>query len=423
MGIDTPTPIQANAFRPVMSGRDVVGIAQTGTGKTLGFLLPVLNRLSFSKQLTPRVMILVPTRELVIQVAEVASQLTAYMNCTVVGVYGGTNINTQKDLVLAKHDVIVGTPGRTRDLILSGALRAKDIKHLVIDEVDEMLELGFRTQLTNLLDLIPEKRQNLLFSATMIPEVEKLLDTFFKDPIKVQVAASGTPLDNIDQYKYDAPNFLSKVNLLKYLLQDDSMQKVLVFIESKKMADLLLEYMESDFGESIGVIHANKSQNYRLQRVADFESGVHRVLIATSLISRGMDIQGISHVINFDIPPVPEDYMHRIGRTGRADAKGKAISMVSTRDEESFLAVEVLMEKEVDKIAWPEEIALVEELIEAEKEVVRFKRIGKERTLRDSGGAFHEKKKKNQKVNLAHQKRLAYKADRKKNRGRRGKKK
>ena len=167
LGYKHPTPIQVNAFSPIMSGRDVVGIAQTGTGKTFAFLLPLLRNLQFSKQMTPRIMILVPTRELVVQTVEAVEQLTTYIQCDVRGVYGGTNINTQKDLVLEKHDIVVGTPGRTRDLILSGALRTKDIKHLVIDEVDEMLELGFRMQLTNLLDLLPERRQNLLFSATV----------------------------------------------------------------------------------------------------------------------------------------------------------------------------------------------------------------------------------------------------------------
>lgn len=423
LGYDTPTPIQKNALAPIMSGRDVVGIAQTGTGKTFAFLLPLLRNLKYSTQMTPRIMILVPTRELVVQTVEATEQLTKYINCEVRGVYGGTNINTQKDIVIEKHDIVIGTPGRTRDLLLSGALRAKDIKHLVIDEVDEMLELGFRMQLTNLLDLLPERRQNLLFSATMTPDVDKLLSVFFNNPKRIQVAASGTPLENIDQTAYDAQNFLTKVNLLQHLLVDEAMTKVLLFVDSKKMADLLYEHLEPNFGEEIGIIHGNKSQNYRLQRVADFESGVHRILIATSIISRGIDIHGISHVINFDTPANPEDYMHRIGRTGRAEAKGKSIALISAKDKMAFLAIEVLMEKEVERLPWPEGVEIVDELIEAEKPQVRFKQLGKEKKIETGGGAFHEKKRKNQKVNMAFEKRNAYKAKRKKNKGRRGMKK
>ncbi|MBT8218486.1 MAG: DEAD/DEAH box helicase [Bacteroidia bacterium] len=423
LGFDTPTAIQQHAFAPVMSGKDVVGIAQTGTGKTIAFLLPLLRNLKYSKQMTPRILILVPTRELVVQIIEALEQLTKYLSVQSVGVYGGTNINTQKLLVLVKHDIIVGTPGRTRDLILSGALRVKDIKHLVIDEVDEMLDLGFRVQLENLLDLLPEKRQNLMFSATMTPEVDKLLNVFFKDPLKVQVAASGTPLENIDQSFYKAPNFLSKTALLQHIMVDDDWKKALVFIDSKKMADQLYDRLEPDLGEKIGIIHSNKSQNYRLNRVRDFESGVHRILIATSIISRGIDISNITHVINFDIPENPEDYMHRIGRTGRAEAKGIAISFVSDKEKYSWDQIEKLMDVQVKEIQVTEDVIFTDELIEAEKPTVRFKPIGKERSIKTSQGAFHEKKAKNRKVNLAHERRLAYKEKRRKNRGRRGKKK
>ena len=420
LGYDTPTPIQVNALAPIMSGRDVVGIAQTGTGKTLAFLLPLLRNLRFSTQTSPRVLILVPTRELVIQTVEVIEQLTTYITCEVRGVYGGTNINTQKHDVLEKHDIVVGTPGRTRDLILSGALRAKDLKHLIIDEVDEMLELGFRMQLTNLLDLLPEKRQNLLFSATMTEDVDKLLTVFFNDPLRIQVAASGTPLENIDQSAYEAKNFLTKVNVLKHILKDETMTKVLLFIDSKKMADLLHAHLEEDFGESIGIIHGNKSQNYRFERIDHFESGLHRILIATSIISRGIDIQGITHVVNFDIPDNAEDYMHRIGRTGRAEAMGKSIALIGAKEATSFLAIEVLMEKEVTRLPFPEGVEIIDELIEAEKPAIRFKPIGKEKKIDQGGGAFHEKKLKNQKTNQAHEKRKAYKDKRRKNKGRRG---
>ncbi|WP_226789208.1 DEAD/DEAH box helicase, partial [Polaribacter reichenbachii] len=220
LGFTTPTPIQEQAFSVVRSGKDVVGIAQTGTGKTFAYMMPILRDLKFSKQLHPRVLVLVPTRELVLQVVDEIEKLSKYINTRVLGVYGGANINTQKQAILQGQDIIVATPGRLYDLGLSNALKLKSIQKLVIDEVDVMLDLGFRFQLMNIFDILPERRQNVLFSATMTEDVDALIYDFFKNPQKISIAVSGTPLDNIKQVSYNIPNFFTKVNLLNHLLSD-----------------------------------------------------------------------------------------------------------------------------------------------------------------------------------------------------------
>ena len=235
IGFTTPTPIQSQAFSVILSGKDIVGIAQTGTGKTLAYLVPILEEFQFSKEPHPRTLILVPTRELVQQVVTTCQELTAYMNVRVVGVYGGANINTQAIALADGVDILVATPGRLYDLALNKAFQLKSIKKLVIDEVDVMLDLGFRRQLTNILELLPTKRQNIMFSATMTDHVDLLIDDFFTAPQKISVALSGTPLDNIDQHCYSVENFYTKVNLLKHLLADKKVfQKGLIFTENKR---------------------------------------------------------------------------------------------------------------------------------------------------------------------------------------------
>ncbi len=401
LGFTETTPIQEQSFSVIMSGRDVVGIAQTGTGKTFAYSLPLLRLLKFSKQKAPRVLMVVPTRELVIQLVADLEKLTTYTSTRVVGVYGGTNINTQKDLVMEGVDVLVATPGRLLDLAYTGALRLKSIQKLVIDEVDEMLNIGFRPQITNLLDILPKKRQNLLFSATITPEVEDIIDTFFNHPVKIEIAPTGTPLDQIEQYAFNVPNFNTKANLLEFLLnQENEFTKVLVFIENKKLVDRLHEKLELRFPEQIGAIHSNKSQNYRMRAVAGFEDGTHRVLLATDLLARGLDISTVTHVINFDVPPIPENYMHRIGRTGRASEHGIAITFVKEAEEDLKFAIEVLMTEEIPMRALPEEVVISDELMPEEEAKIIDKSYLKFPKAKASGAAFHEKKDKNKKVNL-----------------------
>nr|WP_315240303.1 DEAD/DEAH box helicase [uncultured Flavobacterium sp.] len=400
LGFVTPTPIQEKSFAVIMSGRDMMGIAQTGTGKTFAYLLPLLKLYKFTNTNTPKIVILVPTRELVVQVVEEVEKLTKYMSVKTLGIFGGVNINTQKKAVYEGVDILVGTPGRTMDLALDAVIRFDETQKLVIDEFDEMLNLGFRTQLTALLAMMKTKRQNILFSATMTDEVDAVLNDFFDFPEEVTLAASGTPLEKITQITYNVPNFNTKVNLLKHLLEtDESMNRVLVFVNNKKISDMLHTRIEEDFEGQFGVIHSNKSQNYRLSTMAEFQEGNLRGLITTDIMARGLDISDITHVINFELPEEPELYMHRIGRTGRADATGTAISFVAPREEEFKIETELLMNQELEITDFPEEVEISTKLIEPEKDKQPIKFLMKKVKL-DGDGAFHEKSKKNKKVNL-----------------------
>jgi len=401
LGFVTPTPIQEKSFSVIMSGRDMMGIAQTGTGKTFAYLLPLLKLYKFTPTDTPKIVILVPTRELVVQVVEEVEKLTKYMSVRTLGIFGGVNINTQKKSVYQGIDILVGTPGRVMDLALDSVIRFDDTQKLVIDEFDEMLNLGFRVQLTSILAMMTRnKRQNILFSATMTDEVDAILNDFFDFPEEVTLAASGTPLENIKQLSYNVPNFNTKVNLLIHLLEtDESMERILVFVNNKKISDMLHERIEEHFDGQFGVIHSNKSQNYRLSTMASFQEGNLRGIITTDIMARGLDISNISHVINFEAPEMPELYMHRIGRTGRADATGTAISFITPREEDFMAEVEELMGQELKVIEFPEVVEISLKLIEPEKDKQPIKFLLKKPKL-DGDGAFHEKSKKNKKVNL-----------------------
>ena len=397
-----PTPIQEKAFSVIMSGRNVVGVAQTGTGKTFAYLLPLLRQLTFSNQRAPRILIVAPTRELVIQILNEVEKLTKYTNFRSAAVYGGTNINTQKQLVYDGIDILVATPGRLIDLALTGVLHLKSIQKFVIDEVDKMLSLGFRSELNSLFELLPPKRQNLMFSATLTDDVEKLIMTTITNPYKIEIAAHGTPLDKIIQKGYYVPNFNTKVNLLEILLSEAiELNKVLVFISKRRLADRLYEQIEKIFPDQVGVIHSYKSHNKRLEALKQFEDGKHRLLIATDIIARGMDITDVSHVINFDIPEVPGDYLHRIGRTGRADKEGIAISFINDVEKAYQVEIEDLMKQQIPIEQLPENLIISKVYSEEEKPTrLSDKKFIRKLPIKDSKGAFHEKKKKNTKINL-----------------------
>ena len=392
-----PTPIQREAYPKILSGNNVVGIAQTGTGKTLAYSLPILQELNYSKSYKPRVLIIVPTRELVVQVVDQIELYTKYMTVRIAGVFGGVNIKTQQALLSEGTDIIVGTPGRLYDLILNRSLQTQDIKKLVIDEVDIMLDLGFRFQLNNIFELLPEKRQNIMFSATMTDDVQFLIQDNFINPQTITVSVSGTPLDNISQTCYAVPNFYTKVNLLDYLLKDKAtFQKVVVFIDSKKNADRLFLELEANYWEELGIIHSNKSQNNRLATIERFNDGQTRILIASDIIARGLDLDDISHVINFDTPKFPENYIHRIGRTGRAKKMGNSILLFTKDEEKNKLAIEKLMAKIIDSKKLPNEIVISKKLILDEQPKVVEKNPHK-KSKQPSGPSFHEKKDKNKK--------------------------
>ncbi len=395
-----PTPIQQKALKPILSGRDVMGIAQTGTGKTLAYLLPILKTWKYNKNGNPTVVILVPTRELVVQVTEIVKNLTQNITARVVGIYGGVNIKTQKLLFNDGCDILVGTPGRIMDLAIDNAITLKEVQKLVVDEFDEMLNLGFKVQLSNIFTMLREKRQNILFSATMTDAVDEVLEEYFASPIEISLAKSGTPLEKIEQISFKVENFNTKINLLEHLLKTDSdFSKVLIFCNNKKNADYLYTKIDELFPDEFDVIHSNKSQNYRLNAMRNFEAQKVRGLITTDIMARGLDISDITHVINFEIPEIPEQYIHRIGRTGRADKNGISISFVTKKEETLLLDIELLMDKELKLQDFPAEVKVNPVKIASEKDIVVMKNAHTVK-LEEGGGAFHEKKDKNKKINL-----------------------
>lgn len=397
-----PTTIQSAAFSSIMSGRDVLGLAQTGTGKTLAYLIPNLCLWKFSKEPHPQILIIVPTRELVAQVVRETEKLIPYMNVVVGGVYGGANINTQAAMILQGLDILVGTPGRLVDLAANGSLQLKNVKRVIIDEVDETLNEGFQPQLTRLFEFLPEKRQTQCFSATLSDEVAAFIAKNFNDPIHVEAARAGTPIEKVKQSMFRIPNFTSKVNLLNNLLSErKEMEKVLVFVSSRAWADTLYDELEKTLGVEVGVIHSNKSQNFRFNSVNHFQSGIYRVLIATDLIARGIDVTDVTHVVNFDLPETADNYVHRIGRTGRADKTGEAITFVSEKQQEQFEAIVQTTKSKMEELAVPAEVEVSDVLLEIEKPVVVMKNVLVKLPKREGvGEAFHEKKAKNKKVNV-----------------------
>jgi len=424
LGYEKPTPIQKESFPVVLSGKNVIGIAQTGTGKTFAYMLPLLQNMTFTKQVNPRILVVVPTRELVIQVVDNINELTKYMTIRVNGLYGGVNINTQKQELRNGSDIIVATPGRLYDLTLSRALNLKSVNKLVIDEVDVMLDLGFRFQLTNIFELLSDRRQNIMFSATMTDEIEELIKDFFIAPEKISIAVSGTPLDNIAQVAYKVENYYTKANLLRHLLKDkETFSKTLVFVSNKRNADRLYEVLGEEFGEEMGVIHSNKSQNYRIRSIKQFDEGKNRILLTTDVMARGLDLDRISHVINFDTPAFPENYMHRIGRTGRAENEGNSILFYTEKEELDKENIEYLMAYEIPILEMPNEVEVSKQLTPEERPKISMVSSNHKQTTYTPGAAFHEKKEKNKKENRggSYRRELAKKYKKPKTRG--GKKK
>ena len=396
-----PTPIQEKCFPRIAAGADVIGVAQTGTGKTFAYLLPILNSLEFSTQKNPRVLVLVPTRELAVQVRDEAEKLAKYKSFRIKCVYGGANINTQKDNLYSEGcDVLIGTPGRIYDIAVTGVLRFASVKKLVIDEVDEMLSLGFRPQLEQIFEMLPQKRQSMMFSSTLTDEVSAFIHKHFRSPETIEVTRRCTPIEKIEQRVYMLPNFNTKVNFLVKVLADaDEYPKVLVFAENKKHADLLFDKLSVAFPERVGVTHSNKSQNYRFNAVKRFEDGVFNILIATDVVARGIDFADISHVINMSPPENPIDYIHRIGRTGRADKDGVSLLFVAPYEEERYAEVRKIAGDNVSELDVPEDVAVSNLLLEEEKPVATHKIYLKAPSLKNSGGAFHERSAKRQKTN------------------------
>lgn len=397
--LTAPTAIQAKAFPVIMSGRDTVGISQTGTGKTLAYLLPIIRQSEYSEQRHPRVLILAPTRELVAQILETLQQLSKYLSIRSFGVYGESNINTQKQKIHEGLDILIATPGRLIDLIISRSVLLSSIKKLVVDEVDEMFALGFRSQITQILDALPAKRQNISFSATISEETEGLIHLYFKDPVFVELVSRGSPIEKIKQSYFLCPNMNTRLNLLKHLIQHQKeFSKVLVFVKNKDLANELEESLK-EFGEQVGIIHSNKTQANRFKSIELFEKGTHRILVATDVVARGLDFKDLSHVVNFDFPKEPATYIHRIGRTGRADRSGNAISLITEADVSHLKACEKYMGVNIGKEKLPKVLEISNVLRPEEMPKTRIKKV-KVSKFSVPSGAFHEKKGKNKKVQL-----------------------
>lgn len=393
VGFEQATPIQEKAIPVIRSGADVVGIAQTGTGKTAAYLLPLFMKLMKAEGEDPRALILVPTRELSIQVGEDIGKLTIYSNLRHAAVYGGIGWTKHAELIQQGIDILVATPGRLWDLYKSGVVSLKKIKTLVIDEADRMLDMGFIPQIRQLLEVIPPRRQNLLFSATFNEKVEEMTHEFLAFPERVEVAPSATPALLVQQSYYKLPNYRTKLNLIRHLLEDEvSFSRVLIFVTTKEHAEQVYQVIRRKVEGEKRILHSNKGQNTRINAINSFKEGEIRILISTDVSARGLDVPLVSHVINFDLPRRYEDYVHRIGRTARANNYGEAISLIDPAEEYHLRKIEELIRMKITERAVPESV-VIEVTTKSERQE-QLREIDRQNKLEnpDFKGAFHEKK-------------------------------
>lgn len=398
-GYTTPTPIQQKAIPPILAGQDVMGIAQTGTGKTAAFVLPILMKLKYAQGMDARALILSPTRELAMQIEENIRLFATYTDLRTVVLYGGLGPKTQRAELEKGVDIIVATPGRFLDLYLDGYIMTKSLNVLVMDEADKMMDMGFIGKLHRILEVVPRKRQNLLFSATMSGLVHKIAGDFLAFPTVVEVTEQATPAQTVTQTLYHVPNLKTKINLLQHLLKDDeAFHRLIVFCKTKAVADNVFRFLERRYGaESVRVIHANKGQNTRINSIQAFKEGAIRILVATDVAARGLDVSNVSHVINFDVPIVIEDYVHRIGRTGRASQTGDAITFCNPAEEYYLTKIEQLIRQQLPVTAIPEDVFIEKTDFEERQAIAREIDAQKRKDNPDFKGAFHEKKAANQK--------------------------
>ncbi|MHB0975593.1 MAG: DEAD/DEAH box helicase [Candidatus Aquicultorales bacterium] len=339
MGYTEPTPVQDQAIPQALSGRDIVGCAQTGTGKTAAFVLPTLQRISHKPGI--KALIVTPTRELALQIEEVAQACARFTHHKVAAVFGGVPYPAQQRKARAGIDVLVATPGRLLDMMRRGDIRLHKVEVFILDEADRMLDMGFLPDVKQIIRALPEERQNLLFSATMSPDVLGVISETLNDPLSIQIGRRSTPVEAIEQAVYPV-NALQKSDLLIELIKRDNLRRVLIFARTKRRADRICKIL-GRAGIGAATIHSDRSQSQRQTALAGFKTGRYNVLVATDIVSRGIDVEAISHVINYDMPTNPEDYVHRIGRTARANARGTAISLLSTEEVGDFRAIEGLI--------------------------------------------------------------------------------
>lgn len=354
MGFEQPTPIQAVTIPAALKGQDILGSAETGTGKTAAYILPILQRLltapsrsnALSSARAPRVVVLVPTRELALQVADHAKQLAARTDLRVLAVYGGVGLGSQENSLKRGADVVIATPGRLLDHAARKNISFASVQVLVLDEADRMLDIGFLPDLRRIVRMLPRERQTMLFSATLLPSILSLASEVTRNPVRLQVETATAP-GGISQTLFPVPEHL-KSQVLHRLLQTEEMDSVLVFARTKHRADKLAKQLQRA-NIRAGVIHGNRSQGQRIEALETFRSGHTRVLVATDVAARGIDVEGISHVVNYDVPMQAEDYVHRIGRTGRVQAAGSAYTLVTPTDEGMVRRIEALMKQKIQR--------------------------------------------------------------------------
>ncbi|MEC3878417.1 DEAD/DEAH box helicase [Parapedobacter sp. 10938] len=393
-GYTASTPIQEKAIPPILAGQDVMGVAQTGTGKTAAFVLPLLMKLKYAQGDNPRALILSPTRELAMQIEAHIQLFAKYTDLRTVVLYGGLGPKTQIAELEKGVDIVVATPGRFLDLYLAGHLVTKSLHVLVMDEADKMMDMGFIGKLHRILEVVPRKRQNLLFSATMGELVHKIAGDFLEFPTIVEVTEQATPAQTVSQTRYDVPNLKTKINLLQHLLKDDeAVHRLIIFCKTKAVADSVFHFVERRYGsDNVRVIHANKGQNTRINSINAFKEGNVRILVATDVAARGLDVTNVSHVINFDVPIVIEDYVHRIGRTGRAYQTGDAITFCNPAEEYYIHKIEKLIRQQIPVSSIPDDVFIEKTGFEERQAIAREIDAQKRKENPDFQGAFHEKK-------------------------------
>jgi ATP-dependent RNA helicase RhlE len=393
LGWSAPTEIQSRAAAPIMANQNLIGISPSGTGKSAAYLMPLIMKIKHAQGSEPRALVLVPTRELAVQVAAQASSLSGHTDLRVAGIYGGAGNRSQRELVTGGIDILVATPGRFLEFYAEGTLSTKKLTVFVIDEADRMMEMGFLPQLRKTIDVLPVKRQNLLFSATFSDRVARISEDFLEFPLRVEVKPQATLSDTVVHQAYKLPNLGTKIHLLLHWLALPELNRAMIFCRSKETADNLGHFIDRKGLGPVRVIHSNKGQNSRLNAVNELRAGSLRVLVATDVASRGIDVPEVTHVINFDVPLVPADYVHRIGRTGRANQSGVAITLCTPPEQGALRRIEELIQLSVPVVPLPPGVP-IEETSSAELQS-QAKQIDRQKQKEDPSfrGAFHSKKK------------------------------
>ncbi len=393
-GFETPTPIQERSINPILAGAQVVGIAQTGTGKTAAFAIPIISKLNYAQGAEPRALILAPTRELALQITEHFHMLAQNSDLRILAIYGGSGLKAQREGLEQGIDILIATPGRLYELYKQGELVLKKVQVFVIDEADKMMDMGFIGAIHQLLEVLPNKKQCLLFSATMTSRVEVLYNDFMEFPMLIESSPQSTPAKTVKQLMYPVPNLKTKLNLLLFLLdQQGKERKTIVFCKTKTLANQVFKYLSRKISEDyVRVIHGNKDQNTRIKSMNDMRDGVVPCLIATDVAARGIDIAEIGLVVNFDVPLIAEEYIHRIGRTGRAGLSGEAITFCNPAEEYYLKFIEKLTRQKIPLSLLPEGVKLEVTLYPEQQALAMEIDLQRKKDDPTFQGAFHEKK-------------------------------